>query len=135
MENRDFGRQRRLAAILSADVAGYSRLMGADEDATLATLAAHRGSMDAAIAAHGGRVVGEAGDSVLAEFPSAVAAVRCAIEIQEELRTLNAEIAPERRMEFRIGINMGDVIVEGDNIYGDGVNVAARLEKWPRRAA
>ncbi len=129
MENRDAGRQRRLAAILSADVAGYSRLMGADEDATLSTLAAHRGSMDESIATHGGRVVGEAGDSVLAEFPSAVAAVRCAIEIQEELNTLNAEHPPERRMDFRIGINMGDVIVEGDNIYGDGVNVAARLEK------
>ena len=129
MENREAGRQRRLAAILSADVAGYSRLMGADEDGTLSTLASYRGSMDQSIATHGGRVVGKAGDSVLAEFPSAVAAVRCAIEIQEELNTLNAELPAERRMDFRIGINMGDVIVDGDNIFGDGVNVAARLEK------
>jgi class 3 adenylate cyclase len=85
--------------------------MGEDEDGTLSTLPAHRGSMDAAIARHGGRIVGEAGDSVLAEFPAAVAAVCCAIEIQEELHTLNAEQPPDRRMEFRIGINMGDVIV------------------------
>ena len=129
MENRDGGRQRRLAAIFSADVAGYSRLMGADEDGTLATLTAHRSSMDEAIARHGGRVVGEAGDSVLAEFPSAVAAVRCAIGIQEELHACNADTPADRRMEFRIGINMGDVIVDGDNIFGDGVNVAACLEK------
>ena len=129
MDKGDARRERRLAAILSADVAGYSRLMGVDEDGTLATLAAYRGSMDEAIATHGGRVVGEAGDSVLAEFPSAVAAVRCAIEIQEMLHTRNAELPADRRMEFRIGINMGDVIVDGDNIFGDGVNVAARLEK------
>ena len=121
--------QRKLAAILSADVAGYSRLMSVDEEETLKTLTTYRDTMDANIARHGGRIVGTAGDSVLAEFPSAIEAVRCAIEIQQDLRERNSEQPPDRQMVFRIGINLGDVMVDGDDIYGDGVNVAARLEK------
>lgn len=120
--------KRKLAAILSADVKGYSRLMAADEEATLRTLNAYRLKMDALIADRDGRVVGTAGDSVLAEFPSAVEAARCAVEIQEELAARNAELPADRRLEFRIGINLGDVMVEGDDLFGDGVNVAARLQ-------
>src|SRR5712692_7168804 len=120
--------ERRLAAILSADVAGYSRLMGEDEVGTLRTLTAHRAVMDPLIAHHRGRIVGTAGDSVLAEFASVVDAVQCAVEIQQSLRANNAELPIPRRMEFRIGINVGDVVVEGEQIYGDGVNVAARLQ-------
>ena len=123
------GVERKLAAVLSADVAGYSRLMGLDEEATLKTLTEYRGAMGALIAGHGGRIVGTAGDSVLAEFASAIEAVRCGIEIQQDLEGRNAELDPERRMEFRIGINLGDVMIEGDDIYGDGINVAARLER------
>ena len=106
--------KRRLAAILSADVKGYSRLMAADEEGTLRTLNAYRLKMDALIGGRDGRIVGTAGDSVLAEFPSAVEAVRCAVEIQAELAALNAELPKERRLEFRIGINLGDVMVEGE---------------------
>jgi adenylate cyclase len=120
--------ERKLAAILSADVAGYSRLMGEDEVGTLRTLTAHRAVMDPLIAHHHGRIVGTAGDSVLAEFASVVDAVQCAVEIQQSLRANNAELPIPRRMEFRIGINVGDVVVEGEQIYGDGVNVAARLQ-------
>jgi adenylate cyclase len=120
--------KRKLAAILSADVKGYSRLMAADEEGTLRTLNAHRQEMDALIAGRDGRIVGTAGDSVLAEFSSAVEAARCAVEIQEELAARNAELAKDRRLEFRIGINLGDVMVEGDDLFGDGVNVAARLQ-------
>ena len=120
--------KRKLTAILAADVAGYSRLMAEDEDATLQALRTHRQSMDAAIERHSGRIVGTAGDSVLAEFASALDAVRCGIEVQKELQNANAAVPKERRMEFRIGINLGDVMIEGDDIYGDGVNVAARLE-------
>jgi class 3 adenylate cyclase len=120
--------QRRLAVILAADVFGYSRLMAKDEDSTLRTLKAHRNVIDRLIARHEGRIFNTAGDSVLAEFDSAVEAVRCAITIQDELRVRNAQIAEERRMEFRIGINVGDVLVDGSNLYGDGVNIAARLE-------
>ena len=123
------GVERKLAAVLSADVAGYSRLMGLDEEATLKTLTDYRTAMGALIAGHGGRIVGTAGDSVLAEFASAIEAVRCGIEIQQDLEGRNAELAPDRRMEFRIGINLGDVMIEGDDIYGDGINVAARLER------
>ncbi len=123
------GVERKLAAVLSADVAGYSRLMGSDEEATLKTLTEYRTAMGALIAGHGGRIVGTAGDSVLAEFASAIEAVRCGIEIQRDLDGRNAELPDERRMEFRIGINLGDVMIEGDDIYGDGINVAARLEK------
>src|SRR5580700_9989008 len=119
--------ERKLAAILCADVYGYSRLMGEDEEATLQTLTSHRKLIDSAIEQHHGRFVNEAGDSVLAEFASVVEAVTCAVEIQSGLKAQNASIAPERRMEFRIGVNLGDVMVEGEQIYGDGVNVAARL--------
>src|SRR5262249_50227591 len=121
-------RDRKLAAILSADVQGYSRLMGADEEGTLRPLTAYRLVTDAFIHQYHGRIVGTAGDSVLAESASAVDAVQGAVEIQRALTTKNAELPPERRMEFRIGINLGDVMVEGEQIYGDGVNIAARLE-------
>jgi len=121
---------RRLAAILAADVAGYSRLMAADESDTLARLKSIRvDTVDPAVAPPGGRVVGSAGDSLLVEFASAVNAVQCAVGIQEDLAVRNAGLPEERRMVFRIGINLGDVIADGDTIYGDGVNVAARLEK------
>ncbi len=122
------GAKRRLTTILAADVEGYSRLMRADEEATLATLKTYREIIDGLIARHDGRIFGTGGDSVLAEFGSAVEAVRAAISIQEELRVRNAELAETRRMHFRIGITVGDVMVEGDNLFGDGVNVAARLE-------
>src|SRR5712692_4485905 len=120
--------ERKLTAILSADVKGYSRLMGADEVGTLRTLTAHREVTDSLIQQHRGRIVGTAGDSVLAEFASAVDAVQSAVDIQQVLKARNADLPSERRMEFRIGINVGDVIVEGPQIYGDGVNIAARLE-------
>ena len=120
--------KRRLASILSADVAGYSRLMGDDEEATLQTLTTYRSAIEAGVGRHDGRVVGTAGDSVLAEFPSAVEAVRCAVEIQDEIAGFNQALPEDRRMAFRIGINLGDVMVEDDNIFGDGVNFAARLE-------
>ena len=120
--------ERRLAAILAADVVGYSRLMGEDEEATLRTLKAYRVLIDGLIANHRGRVFGGAGDSVIAEFASPVEAVRCAIGIQQTLEESNADLPENRRMRFRIGVNLGDVMVEGDNLYGDGVNVAARLE-------
>jgi adenylate cyclase len=120
--------QRKLTAILCADVYGYSRLMGDDEEATVRTLASHRKIIDGLIEQHHGHFVNSAGDSVLAEFASVVNAIQCAIEIQAALRKENSEFPPERQMEFRIGINLGDVIVDGEQIYGDGVNVAARLE-------
>ena len=120
--------ERKLTTILCADVHGYSRLMGADEEATLQTLSAYRRIIDSLIESHRGRFVNAAGDSVLAEFTSVVEAVTCAVEIQDKLKTENAGLPPERRMEFRIGINLGDVIVQDEQIYGDGVNVAARLE-------
>src|SRR6202163_2970916 len=120
--------ERKLAAILCADVHGYSRLMGENEEATLRTLTSHRKLIDSVIGHHHARFVNSAGDSVLAEFASVVEAVNCAVEIQTGLKAQNAIIAPERRMEFRIGVNLGDVMVEGEQIYGDGVNVAARLE-------
>jgi len=120
--------ERKLTAIFSADVKGYSRLMGDDEEATIRTLTAYREVMTSLIQQHRGRVVDSPGDNLLAEFASAVDAVRGAVEIQRDLQAKNAELPPERRMEFRIGINVGDVIVEGPQIYGDGVNIAARLE-------
>lgn len=122
------GGKRRLATILAADVVGYSRLMAQDEEATLRTLKAHRDVTDKLISRHDGRIFSTAGDAVLAEFGSAVEAVRCAIAIQDELRVRNAELVPDRQMQFRIGINVGDVIVDGDDLLGDGVNIAARLE-------
>src|SRR5229473_2885747 len=120
--------ERKLTAILCADVFGYSRLMGEDEEATLRTLSSHRKLIDSLIEQHHGRFVNSAGDSVLAEFASVVNAVQCAVEIQTTLRAENANLPPDQRMEFRIGVNLGDVMVEGEQIYGDGVNVAARIE-------
>jgi adenylate cyclase len=120
--------ERKLAAILSADVKGYSRLMGEDEVATVRTLTAYRLVMRTCIQEHRGRVVDAPGDNLLAEFASVVDAVQCAIEIQRALKSRNADLPPSRKMEFRVGINLGDVIVEGERIYGDGVNIAARLE-------
>jgi adenylate cyclase len=121
--------ERRLTAILAADVVGYSRLMGADEAGTLTALQDMRtGFIDGKIAEHQGRVVKLTGDGILAEFPSVVNAVACAVELQRGIRERNADVPQDRRIEFRIGVNLGDVIVEGADIYGDGVNVAARLE-------
>src|SRR5712691_1272474 len=120
--------ERKLTTILSADVQGFSRLMGADEEATLHTLHAYREVTDTLIQQHRGRIVGTAGDSILAEFVSVVDAVRCAVEIQQQLKARNADLPAHRRMEFRIGINLGDVMVDGEQIYGDGVNIAARLQ-------
>ena len=120
--------QRRLAAIFAADVAGYSRLMAQDEIGTLQALTAHREVMDRLIAEHGGRIANTAGDSVLAEFPSAVDAVQCAVQVQKALAALNAGVDPNRALSFRIGIHVGDVVVRGSDLLGDGVNVAARLE-------
>ncbi len=120
--------ERKLTAILSADVEGYSRLMGKDEEATVKTLNTYREAMSRLIEEHQGRVIDSPGDNLLAEFTSAVNAVQCAAVIQGELRVRNMSLAEDRRMNFRIGVNLGDVIVEGDRIYGDGVNVAARVE-------
>src|ERR1700674_3081286 len=120
--------ERKLAAILCADVFGYSRLMEQDEEATLRTLTSHRKLIDSAIDQYHGRFVSSAAHSVLAECASVVEAVNCAVEIQTGLKAENEIISPERRMEFRIGVNLGDVMVQGDQILGDGVNVAARLE-------
>ncbi len=124
------GTQRRLAAIVSADVVGYSRLMGADEVGTLAALRAHRsGLIDPLIAEHGGRIVKTMGDGLLLEFPSVVNAVQCSIEMQNQMGARNAEVPDSKRIIFRIGVNLGDIIIEGDDILGDGVNVAARLQE------
>lgn len=120
--------RRKLTTIFSADVQGYSRLMEADEEGTLSTLKCYRDAMARLIEAHGGRVINTWGDGLLAEFPSVVEAVRAAIDVQNELAGYNANRAAEARMMFRIGINLGDVMVEGDDIYGDGVNIAARLQ-------
>ena len=126
MEPKSF--HRKLTAILSADVAGYSRLMQDDEAATVATLESYKQSFFDLIRQHRGRVVDSPGDNLLAEFASVVDAVQCAVATQKELQARNAELAENRRMLFRIGVNLGDVIEEGDRIYGDGVNIAARLE-------
>ena len=120
--------KRKLAAILSADIKGYSRLMGEDEEGTIRTLKAHLEVISGLIQHHQGRIVSTGGDSVLAEFSSVVDAVRCAVEIQKELRERNKTVVASRRLEFRMGVNLGDVVEEGDNILGDGVNIAARLE-------
>src|SRR3989454_11828079 len=120
---------RRLAAILAADVAGYSRLMGADEEGTLERLKAIRAELkDPKIAEHHGRIVKTMGDGLLVEFGSVVDAVRCAVEVQQAMPERDTGIAADNRIELRIGINLGDVIVEGDDLYGDGVNIAARIE-------
>jgi len=120
--------KRKLAAILHADVAGFSRLMGEDESGTHRVLGELRCAVDPLIAAHSGRIVGTAGDSLLADFSSVVDALNCAVEMQRAARTVNDPIPAERRLELRIGVNLGDVIVDGDDIFGDGVNIAARLE-------
>src|ERR1700730_2197746 len=121
--------ERRLAAIFAADVAGYSRLLGEDEERTHERLTAHfRELVDPKIEQHRGRTVKNTGDGMLVEFPSVVDAVRCAVEVQREMAERNADVPVERRIEFRVGINLGDVIVEEHDIFGDGVNVAARLE-------
>jgi adenylate cyclase len=122
------GFKRKLAAVFSADVAGYSRLMGEDEAATLTTLEAYKQVLFVLIKQHRGRVVASPGDNVLAEFASVVDAVQCGVAVQKEIEPRNTELPENRRMKFRIGINLGDVIEEGDSIYGDGVNIAARLE-------
>ncbi len=119
---------RKLTTILCADVVGYSRMMEADEVATLETLKAYREAMAGFIARHDGRVVSTSGDALLAEFASVVEAVQCAAEVQRELSARNAALGDERRMDFRIGVNLGDVIVEGEDLYGEGVNIAARLQ-------
>src|SRR4249919_3322981 len=121
--------RRKLAAILSADVVGYSRLMAANEAATVETLKSYRDIIARLVARRGGRVVNAPGDALLAEFPSAVEAVQAAIEIQQSVEGHNIELEADRRMQFRIGVNLGDVIEEADGtIYGDGVNIAARME-------
>ena len=120
---------RRLAAILAADVAGYSRLMGADEEGTLAALKAIRRELaDPKIEEHRGRIVKTTGDGLLVEFASVVDAVRCAVAVQRAMSERDTGVRADNRIELRIGINLGDVIVEGDDLYGDGVNIAARIE-------
>ena len=121
--------ERRLRAIFAGDVVGYSRLMGADEEGTLARLNAHRREfLDPKIAEHRGRIVKRTGDGILIEFDSAVDAVRCALEMQQGMRERNDEVPPDSRIELRIGVHVGDIIVEEGDIFGDGVNIAARLE-------
>src|SRR5262249_6746611 len=120
--------ERRLATILIADVYGYSRMMGENEERTVHILRGHRAVFDDMLKAHRGRVFNTAGDAILAEFPSAVEAVRCATEIQAALRTRNEHLPEDERMWFRIGINLGDVVVQDGDLLGDGVNVAARIQ-------
>jgi len=122
------GITRKLAAILSADVVGYSRLMSEDEVGTVQRLKSYRELIGVRVREHHGRVVDSPGDNILAEFPSALDATRCAVEIQRVLKTRNDDLPDDRKMEFRIGIHIGDVMADGDRIYGDGVNIAARLE-------
>src|SRR5210317_2244744 len=122
------GFKRKLTAILSADVEGYSRLMGDDEEATVRTITAYREVLTTLIRQHNGKVLDSPGDNLLAEFVSVVDAVQCAVAVQKEFQARNVEMPESRRMEFRIGINLGDVIEEKERIYGDGVNIAARLE-------
>src|SRR3954471_5423834 len=124
--------ERRLAAIFAADVGGYSRLMGEDEVSTLETLSAHRSILDGLIAEYRGRIANTAGDSVLAEFPSVVDAVQCALRAQSVLSSANNSLAENRRLQFRIGVHVGDVMVKGGDLFGDGVNIAARLQGLAR---
>ena len=120
---------RKLAAILAADVAGYSRLMGLDEEGTLERLKVHwRELIDPKIAEHRGRISRTTGDGMLVEFVSVVDAVRCAVEVQQRMSERNADVAGDHRIEFRVGINLGDIIIDGGDIHGEGVNIAARLE-------
>jgi len=127
--------ERKLTVVLAADVAGYSRLVAADEEGTLTTLSSYRADIADLVAGHGGRIFGTAGDSVIAEFASAVQAVRAAVAIQRALHGRNDDLAPDRRMEFRIGVNLGDVVAEGTDLLGDGVNVAARLQEIAQPAS
>jgi class 3 adenylate cyclase len=120
--------ERRLATILSADVAGYSRLMAEDEEQTLRVFRGHSEVFNKLVTLHRGRVFNTAGDAILAEFGSAVEAMRCATEIQAALRTRNDQLPHDRQVRFRIGVNLGDVMVQGEDLLGDGVNVAARLQ-------
>ncbi len=122
------GFKRKLTAILSADVEGYSRLMGEDEEATIRTLTTYRSATAKLIQQYWGRIVDSPGDNILSEFDSVVEAVNCAVEIQRELAGRNAGLPSDRKMKFRIGINVGDVVQEGERIYGEGVNIAARVE-------
>ena len=121
--------KRRLTCVLCADVQSYSRLMEADETGTLETLRRYRQAMQKLVERHGGRVVNTWGDAIIVEFASVVEAVQCAIEIQRELADLNADLAEDHRMRFRIGVNLGDIMIDGDDIYGEGVNIAARLQE------
>ena len=121
--------RRRLTTLLCADVEGYTRLMEADEAGTLATLRQCRAAMATLVERHDGRIVNTWGDAVIAEFPSVVEAVQCAVETQQEIFSQNGGLPESRRMRFRIGIHLGDVMVEGDDVYGDGVNIAARLQE------
>src|ERR1700752_886860 len=121
-------RKRKLTAILHADVVGFSRLMGEDEAGTHRALSELRRAVDPLIAAHDGRIVGTAGDSLLADFSSVVDALDCAVDMQRASREINDPLPSERRLELRIGVNLGDVIIDGEDIFGDGVNIAARLE-------
>src|SRR5262249_34197717 len=126
--------ERRLATILSADVAGYSKMMGATEEAPVQALRGHRAVFDALLKQHRGRVFNTAGDAILAEFPSAVDAVRCATEIQTALQTRNEHLPAEQKLQFRMGINLGDVVVQDDgDLLGDGVNVASRIQTVAER--
>src|SRR5260370_17191484 len=137
MEPAGRGRvQRRLAAILAADVAGYSRLMGADEEGTLACLKAIRRELsDPKVKEHRGRIVKTTGDGLLIEFASVVDAVRCAVEVQRAMAERNTDVPPDRRIELRMGINLGDIIKDGRDIYGDAVNFAARLAGFAQPAS
>lgn len=125
--------RRRLAAVMCADVAHYSKLMERDEDGTLDRLKAYRSIMSALTERHNGRIVNTWGDAVIIEFGSVIEAVQCAVDIQNELSVRNADLPDASRMEFRIGLNLGDIMIEGDDIYGDGVNVAARLQELAPR--
>ena len=128
--------ERRLAAIMAGDIVGYSRLMGVDEEGTLRQLKAHRKELiDPKIIEHRGRIVKTTGDGMLVEFVSVVDAVRYAVDVQRGMAERNANVATDRRIEFRIGINVGDIISDENDIYGDGVNVAARWKHSPTRAA
>src|SRR5262245_5634606 len=120
--------QRRLAAIFSADVAGYTRLMNSDEAATLRLLGSHREIADRLITQHGGRIANTAGDSILAEFPSAVDALQCALGIQERIGAVNEQVPEERRLSFRIGLHVGEAMVRSGDLFGDAVNIAARMQ-------
>jgi adenylate cyclase len=121
--------ERRLVACLHADISGYSRLISDDVEETVRMLTTYHAVIGAIVESHSGRVIDVAGDSLLAEFPTVAGAVRCAVEIQQQMGARNAELPPHRRMEFRVGIDLGDVLVEGGRIYGDCVNVAARVQE------